>query len=111
MTKEQILARIRALCTAYESGFGHGIARDATTNPYVVFSEESFAYGYGREAGEKRAVEPSADANPIDPSNHYFRLCPNGHAPYSISFDGCPSCKAVAMNSAQQLNREGDDNG
>jgi hypothetical protein len=51
------------------------------------------------------APEPPADPNPLDPANHYFRLCPNGHAPYSISFDGCPSCKAVAMNSAQQLNR------
>lgn len=51
------------------------------------------------------AVEPKADPNPLDPTNHHFRLCLNGHVPYSISFDGCPSCKAVAMNAAQQLNR------
>lgn len=51
-------------------------------------------------------AEPGDDPNPLDPTNNQFRLCPNGHVPYSRSFDGCPSCKVVAMRAAQSLNRE-----
>lgn len=39
-------------------------------------------------------VEKSvADPNPLDPENHYFRLCLKGHVRYAVSFAECPSCK------------------
>lgn len=54
--------RIRALCTAYESGFGHGFAKDITCNPYAVFSDESLAYGLGYEEGWRKLSQVETTA-------------------------------------------------
>lgn len=45
--------RVNHICTAYESGFGHGLQADAATarNPYERYTEESVAYELGYVAG------------------------------------------------------------
>lgn len=62
MTNEQNLLRIRAICTAYESGFGQGLDSRTVRNPYETFSDESLAWGYGYDSGYKKRgeVEPTS---------------------------------------------------
>jgi hypothetical protein len=54
---------VRHVCTAYESGFGHGVDARDLLNPYVPMSSAWEAYEYGREEGAKRRsrVETSRD--------------------------------------------------
>ena len=52
---------ILAICTAYESGFGHGLQRDQSANPYGQYSNEWIAYSIGREAGEKKSCPVESD--------------------------------------------------
>lgn len=44
-------ASMLAICTAYESGFGHGCAADNLANPYAENTIEYEAYHFGYESG------------------------------------------------------------
>jgi len=55
-------ATILAICTAYESGFGHGVKRDQLVNPYGSYSNEWVAHGIGYEAGVKRSLQIETNA-------------------------------------------------
>jgi len=39
------------ICNAYESGVGHGFLDDQLINPFIPFSIEHEAYGYGVAEG------------------------------------------------------------
>lgn len=51
---------ILAICTAYGSGFDHGLKHDQSANPYEQFSNECVAYRIGYEVGTKRNAKPAA---------------------------------------------------
>lgn len=62
---------VRHVCTAYESGFGHGADGRDLGNPYVPLSSAWEAYQYGHEEGLKRRSSgetpaPLGGYQPID---------------------------------------------
>jgi hypothetical protein len=52
--------KVMSICTAYESGFGHGVQKRATANPYQPLTQQFAAWEYGHWSGtKKRAHETS----------------------------------------------------
>lgn len=50
------ITRVFKICSAYESGMGHGLQRDGKPNPYEPLSDEWEAYGIGYDQGGNRAA-------------------------------------------------------
>lgn len=57
---------VRHVCTAYESGFGHGREGRDLGNPYVPLSSAWEAYEYGHKEGAKRRSEVETRAEPAN---------------------------------------------
>ena len=45
------------ICNAYESGVSHGVLDDYLINPFIPFSIEHEAYGYGVAEGLEQKFE------------------------------------------------------
>ena len=45
---------IRAICNAYESGYGDGYDRKDRENPMELYSDESKGWNYGYSQGENK---------------------------------------------------------
>lgn len=52
------------ICTAYESGMGHGLKKSGKCNPYAAGTEEHEAWGIGYDEGVDRSGEPLPEAQP-----------------------------------------------
>jgi hypothetical protein len=53
---------VYCICSAYESGVGHGVAKDGLCNPFLKESLEYEAYQYGLIQGEKMYDETTNKA-------------------------------------------------
>lgn len=61
---QSCITRVFRTCVAYESGVGHGLAKDKLPNPYMPGTDEHTAYASGYEFGERqqRDTQPPAAA-------------------------------------------------
>lgn len=55
--REALNHDIEAICTAYESGYGHGSKNSGAQNPYFAASREYQAYQYGYQSGIEHYIE------------------------------------------------------
>lgn len=62
MTNNETPQIVQEICTAYEAGFGDGLAGRNKPNPYTQFSNAWHAFAMGRYEGAKKlAAEPVPD--------------------------------------------------
>lgn len=60
-----VSALVLNICSAYESGFGHGLDNTAASNPYSLADTDCFgAWQYGHEQGTQRRSRVETKADP-----------------------------------------------
>ncbi len=71
-----MVSKVYMICTAYESGIGHGLKLDGVSNPYAAHTDEREAWQTGYDEGANRAKR--ADLRCIEcgqPTMHMGDLC------------------------------------
>ena len=83
-SNQRVDPMVLAVCTAYESGFAHGLEGRATANPYAIGAKDTFdAWEYGHRQGtQRRGRDAAADVSNAQPE---LRQVWVNHIPFMLS--------------------------